>query len=156
MLQAKVIDALGRKHHVRTRLQNHLHLLRHHARLPFTDLLELCRIVNDHVDAHLHPPLLQVHIQHSNLRVCDPRLHRLRSDRAVQCIPLHKHRLRCALSVCLQHVYRLDWVFDLIPRVARLDTADRIHDHVREKVRIRSDEFARHAGFRDVDQRFST
>lgn len=61
VLQAHVIDALGREDDVGPRIEDALYALFGDVALPLPDLLELGRVINDHLDAHVHASLPQGH-----------------------------------------------------------------------------------------------
>jgi hypothetical protein len=126
--------------------------------IPLPDGLELFRVIDRDVDAEVHPRLLQVHVEASNLGVADPSLHRckrmqkrhvsschkclcqksvadggrrtLGGDGAVERVALDKDGFGGALAVRLEDVDGLDGVLDVAAGVDRLDGEHRVDREV--------------------------
>ena len=114
----------------------------------------MIRVINGDLNAELHPLLLQVHIQTSDLCIGDPGLHSLGSDSAVERVTINEDRLRPTLSVCLEQIHSLDGIFNIAPLVCSLHQEHSIHHHVRKETRVSPNDLARHRCLSNTKQAF--
>lgn len=143
-LENHVIDTLGGEDDIGSRLEDHLNPLQDDTRFSLTDLLQLIGVVHGNLNTKLHPLLLQVHIQTSDLRIGNPGCHSLGSNGTVEGVAVDENRFSHTLSMCLQQVDSLNRVFNFVPLVRRLHQKHSIHHHVCEEARIGPNDLAGH------------
>jgi len=77
--------------------------------------------------------------------------HTLRSTNTVQREAVNEMALLHALAMCFQNRDCLDWILRLAFGRDRLHTRYRVHRHLREELRVQSDNLRRHGGFGGID-----
>mmetsp|Transcript_12046 Transcript_12046/g.36584 ORF Transcript_12046/g.36584 Transcript_12046/m.36584 type:complete len:316 (-) Transcript_12046:298-1245(-) len=152
VLEGHVVNPLGGENDVGPCGEDLLDPLLRDVALLLPDLLELLGVAHQDLDSHLHPRLLQVHVQAGNLCVVDHLNHSLRCPAAVQGVALKELAFLGALSVGLENVDGLDRVLDVPNGVVGLHREHGVDEHVGKVVRVHSDDLGAHRRLGGVQQ----
>mmetsp|Transcript_20066 Transcript_20066/g.60641 ORF Transcript_20066/g.60641 Transcript_20066/m.60641 type:complete len:412 (-) Transcript_20066:569-1804(-) len=153
VLQRHVVDPLGCQNHVGASRQDLLDALGGDAGLPLPNLLQLGRVRHQHLNAHVHALLLQVHVQAGDSGPLHPLHHALTCASHVERIAIHQHALPGALAVRLEHADCLHGISHHAGRAGGLNRQHRIHRHLRKEVALSPNDLGRHGSFGAIDER---
>lgn len=141
-LKAEIVDSSSSENDIGPGIEDLLNALLCNVRLALPDSIQLLRVGNQDLDAHLHLGLLKRKVEAGNPRIGHLLDHRLRGYGAVESIAVDKDALAGGFAVSLQYINSLDGVSSRLGLVCDFDELSSLDNHGGKEVGISTDDFA--------------